>query len=465
MKIRRIIFLLSLVLPLVVGAVESLPDPVEQMREQATQAGRATAKPGDLDPKRIVNESNNFLKEREPEMTAEEYALYQKVVGSLSANPEFALKLLEAMMSEKEPPSPAFEFILGNVYYSAGQTDKAEIRYLSAVKRFPSFIRAWTNLGVLYYTADRYAEAAPCFSKAITLGDREPDSFGLLGYCMERTSNIVAAEMAYMQALSGNPNNTDWMEGLLRIYIQGRQYGRAESLVRSLIKLRPGKTEFWLAHANILLAQNRKTEALIVLEATVGAGLAGPEELNLLGDLYAEQGLSREAAGIYCKILTVTPDIGERKLLRFAQVLIAAGKLPEAEEVLQRLPAQLTPAGRVNLLQTKADLLAARQRWPEARRVLEELLQIAPLNGRALLGLGATYAAEDDLVHATFAFEAAYQISDSCYRASLELANIELKNRHYDKCVEYLKKALSIEKTDAVEDFLARVKTLGAGDT
>ena len=42
----------------------------------------------------------------------------------------------------------------------------------------------------------------------------------------------------------------------------------------------------------------------------------------------------------------------------------------------------------------------------------------------------------------------------------LELANIELKNRHYAKSVEYLQKALSIEKTDAVEDFLARVKTM-----
>ena len=53
-----------------------------------------------------------------------------------------------------------------------------------------------------------------------------------------------------------------------------------------------------------------------------------------------------------------------------------------------------------------------------------------------------------------------HQIAGSTYRASLELVNIELKNRHYDKCVEYLQKALSIEKTDAVEDFLVRVKTL-----
>jgi hypothetical protein len=49
--------------------------------------------------------------------------------------------------------------------------------------------------------------------------------------------------------------------------------------------------------------------------------------------------------------------------------------------------------------------------------------------------------------------------------ASLELANIEVKNRHYAKCVEYLQKALSIEKSDAVEDYLTRIKTLVSKDS
>ncbi len=158
------------------------------------------------------------------------------------------------------------------------------------------------------------------------------------------------------------------------------------------------------------------------------------------------------------------PETGERKLLHFAQVLVAAGKLREADDVLARLPTALSPTGRLASLQAKADLLAARRQWREARTVLTELLQSAPLNGHALLALGATYTAEDDLIHAAFAFEQALQIADSSYRASLELANIELKNRHYDKCAEYLKKALSIEKSEAVEDYLTRVKTLMTGD-
>jgi tetratricopeptide (TPR) repeat protein len=413
-----------------------------------------------LDPKRIINESNGFLKEREPEMTAEEYALYEKVVEMISTQPDFALKLLEAMISEKEPPSPAFEFILGNAYYAAGQTVRAETCYRSAVKRYPSFLRAWTNLGMLYYTADRFTEAIPCFSKSVALGDREPVTFGLLGYCLEKMGNVVPAEMAYMQALAGDPTNGDWMEGLLRIYIQGKQNDRAGSLVRNLIKERPTEARYWLTYANILLADHRKLEAIALLEASAGTGVAGVDELNLLADLYAEQKLIPEAVAIYQKILVPAPELGEQKLLHLAEVLIADQQWQQAKDVLAKLPAQLSAEGGIALLQARSDIFAAQKKWPEARTELQKLLQIAPLNGKALLSLGRTYAAEDDLPRATLAFEAAIQIPDYTYRASLELANIELKNRHYEKSVEYVEKALKIERTAPVEDYLARIRTL-----
>ena len=423
-------------------------------------AARADDGPPKLDPKRIINESSGFLKEREPEMTAEEYALYEKVLTMLTTKPEFALRLLEAMMNDKEPASPAFEFILGNAYYAAGQTDKAEASYLSAVKRYPTFLRAWNNLGVVYYAGQKYAEAIPCFSQSVILGDRTPLTFGLLAYCLEQDHNIVPAEMAYMQALSSDPNSADWKEGLLRIYIQGRQFGRSEWLLKNLIKQRPQEARFWLAYANVLLAQNRKLEATAVLEAASSAGVAGTNEINLLADLYADQNLVPEAVAVYRKIMAVSPDLGERKLLNLAAMLVANGSLPQANDILSALKARLTPEGRLSYLQVRADLLSTQKKETEARQELEELLKLDPLNGRALLSLGHSYAVDGDFPRATFAFEAAFRVPESTYRACLELATVELKVRHYDKTVQYLEKALSIEKTPAVQDLLVRVRPL-----
>jgi tetratricopeptide (TPR) repeat protein len=427
--------------------------------------GVASASDPKLDPKRIINESNSFLKEREPEMTEEEYALYQKVVTMLSSNPEFALKLLEAMMSDKEPPSPAFEFILGNAYYAAGQIEKSETNYLSSVRRYPTFLRAWVNLGILYYSSGRYGDAIPCFSKAVVLGDRDSTTFGLLGYCLQKQGDLVSAEMAYMQALSGDPSNVDWKEGLLAICIEGKQLTRAESLVKNLIKAQPTDTRYWLTYANILLSEGRKVEATVLLETAAGTGVANVEELSLLGDLYGEQKMVPEAAEIYRRVLASSPEMGEKEILHYAEVLISGGRLDDAERVLGTMKPEDASRGGVELLRTRADLLAAEKKWPEERRVLDQLLTIAPLDGQALVSLGRAYAAEDDVARATLAFEGAYRIQSSAYVASLELANIEVKNRHYAKCVEYLQKALSIEKSDAVEDYLTRIKTLVSKDS
>lgn len=458
--LRLLVLLILPVLPAV--ADDAAMDEMLRM----TQAGSRAAEHNNpkLDPKRIISESAGFLKEREPEMTAEEYALYERVVTMMNTKPDFALKLLEAMINDKEPPSPAFEFILGNAYYAAGNNEKAEASYNHAVQRYPTFLRAWANLGVIYYTTGRYPQAVTCFSKCVTLGDRDPTTFGLLAYSLEQEKRVVQAEMAYLQALAGDPANTDWLEGLLRIYVEGRQYGRAEWLVKDLIKQKPRETRFWLVYANIMLSQNRKLEAIALLEATVGTGIAGPGELGLLADLYADQKMVPEAIATYQRVMAATPELGERKLLTLADLMIYSGNLPQAQKVLESLDRKLTPAGWTGYLLSRADLQVAQGRWADARATLDGLLKTEPLNGRALLSLGKVYVAEGNLPRAQLAFEAAYQIPDSLYRACLELATIELKNRHYDKTVEYLEKALSIQKTAPVQDFLARVKPLLAAN-
>lgn len=459
MSIARKFFLFALLLPAYGMALDDVDLNQFNIDHQLHQKSGPK-----LDPKRIINQSNSFLKEREPEMTEEEYALYEKIVNIMGSNAELAVRLLEGMMSEKQRPSPAFEFILGNAYYNVGKTDQAEKRYRSAVERYPTFVRAWNNLGVLYYTENRFADAATCFSKSIALGDHDSTTFGLLGYSLERGEDYISAEMAFMQALGGDPANADWKEGLLRICISEKQNARAEGLVKKLIKDHPQEARYWLMFANILVSENRKLEAIVLLESAVGTGVAGPDELALLGDLYAGQRLFPEAIAIYQKLPAPATLTGEKKLLAFAQMLIATGKLPEAKQVLDSFKTELTPEGQIALHQAKADWFLAKKSLPEARREIDSLLQLAPFNGRALLTQGRIYIAENDPSRATLAFEAAYRVDDTRYVASLELANIELKNRHYAKSVEYIQKALTIEKSPAIEDYLARVKTLVVND-
>ncbi len=453
-------FVLGLLLLAPAPAQTNLDEHLQFRQMNELQENSTAKKKPALDPKRIINESSGFLKEREPEMNAEEYAIYERVVTMLSTKPEFALKLLEAMVNEKEPPSPAFQFILGNAYYATGDLPKSEAAYLDAIKRYPTFLRAWNNLGVLYYSDQRYADAVRCFSKCATLGDRDPLTYGLLGYSLEQERKIVPAEMAYMQALSGDPNNTDWLEGLLRIYIQGKQYARAEWLARDLIRQRPADARFWVTFADILLAQNRRLEAIALLEVCMGTGIAGTTEQDVLAGLYAEQHLVPEAIDAYRRVMRALPDLGERKMLTFARVLTSDGRFADAERVFTALNGHVSPAALTDYRLARSELLMAQQKWPQAGTELEEVVRAEPLNGRALLGLGRAYAAQGNLPRAQLTFEAAVRVPDTTYRASLELATLELRNRHYDKTVLYLEQALGIEKSAPVQDLLARVRPL-----
>ena len=107
MRAIRYFFLLGLLAPLLaLGANEA---DLDQFNLNNLRAQKVAPKGPQLDPKRIINQSNSFLKEREPEMTEEEYALYEKIVTILAdAGTRYQSKLYNpAFLREKNLPAPA----------------------------------------------------------------------------------------------------------------------------------------------------------------------------------------------------------------------------------------------------------------------------------------------------------------------------------------------------------------------
>jgi tetratricopeptide (TPR) repeat protein len=412
-----------------------------------------------LDPNRIINDSYAFLKDREPQMTETEYALYEKVVPMAATQPQFALTLLEGMVGD-EDSSAAFDFVLGNVYYEQKRLPEAESRLRRAVEKFPTFIRAWDNLGVLYFTDERYADAVPCFTKAITLGDMQARLYGLLAFSLLKSGSPVASEFAYMQAYTLDPANVDWIQGLLSAYLDAKQYASAETLLRKLVTLKPRETRFWMTLANVLVNESRKLDAAATLETAASLGLLDADGREVLGDLYTELELYPEAVSVYSALATTDPKLGIERLLRYANALIGESKLEPAEGILKKLESGLPESFRVPYLQAWADLGMARDDHAQALDRLRELLKLDPLNGRALLAEGEIYENAGDAERATFAYEAATEVADSAYTAYLHLANIELTAQHYDEALASVEKALAIQKSPALEEHAARIRGL-----
>lgn len=413
-----------------------------------------------LDPNRIINDSFGFLKDREPEMTETEHALYEKIVPMVATQPELALKLLESMMAATDT-SPAFDFVLGNVYFEQKKLTEAEARYKRAVGKFPTFIRAWDNLGVLYYTVGRYADAVPCFSKVITLGEWLPRNLGLMAYCLAQSGNSLAAEMAYTQAYALEPTNTDWIEGLLSTYLDSGQVAQAESLLRQLVRLKPREIHFWRLLVRNLVTQDRKLDAIAMLEVASSLGVLDDDGIVMMGDLFVDLKMHGEAVLTYARVSKGAAPIGVERMLRYARALIAERNLPLAEmTILAASAMELPKESKAGLLQAKAELARAREDWKQARAFWEELVSLDPLNGRAQLDLGQAYQRLGEPDRATFALEAAAAVAESAFVANLHLANLKVKTGHYPEALVFIDKALSLQKTAELLNFQARVKAL-----
>jgi tetratricopeptide (TPR) repeat protein len=418
-------------------------------------SGRAPPK---LDPKRIINESYSFKRNAEPEMTEDEYALYEKIVQMISVQPEIALKLLETIIAGSQKPTPAFEFVLGNVYYSNSRADLAEQHYRKAIAAYPTFTRVWSNLGALLYGQGRYEEAGKCLTKTIESGDRDAHTLGLLAYCLEKTGQKTAAEMDYIQALGLDPGNTDYIEGLVGLYYEGHQFERAEALLGQLVRLKPDDRHNWLLYANVLTSQNRPFEAMAVLQAAQSLDLLETDGLLVLGDLYQKGHFYREATQTFLELRKTSAKISAECLLACAESLTSDGKLSEAEEALAAIDFEIPADARVRLLMARANLYSARHDDRRQKEQLDAALALEPLNGKTLLALGRFYKAQDDVARAEMVLEAAVGQAESAYRACIELADTALKTRRYQRGLDYLERAMNLEKTVPLQQYIAKIK-------
>jgi len=431
-------------LPLVLGS--GLP---------LAQAERAAPK---IDPQQVINESYGFRRNSEPEMTEQEYALYEKVVAMVRTQPDLAVKLVESLVSASGQQSPAFEFVLGNIYYTNNRSELAEQHYRKAIALHPEFTRAWSNLGAMLYSQGRYSEAADCLVKTIEDGERDAHTLGLLAYCLKKTGRRTAAEMDYIQALGLDPANADYLGGLVEIYHEEHKYAQAEALLGQLIELEPKSRQNWLLYADVLKAQDRPLEAIAILESAHSLGLVGTDGLLVLGDLYEKGGFHREATATFRELRNDSVKLGAERLLAYAESLIASGQLPAAGEAIKAIDFELPPEQQLQLHLVKAEFYAARGEPDRQKEELDAVLAADPLNGRALLAVGKFYKARNETARADLALEAAAQQPAWTYRACVELADLAIKTRRYQRGLDYLQRAAALDQTIPLQPYIDKIK-------
>lgn len=428
--------------------------------------------------------SYGFLSEVEPKVSADEQAALATIREKFDqskfreAETELArfIQETEKPTDPKKAPaeiSPAMVFVLGNLYFQADRPDQARREFLEAIRRFPRFRRAHTNLAYLYISQNKINEAMPMLQKAIELGENSARVYGLLGYGHLHQKNPVAAEIAYRQAYLLDASSRDWKLGLAQALMAQEKYPEAANLIGTLIEQNPNDKQLWLQQTNAYLAMERKEDAIINLETLRLKGIADETNLNLLGNLHMDRNEPQLALLAYLAAMDKASVLDVSRALKSARILNDYGFPDKAEQFIARIRTKtgdkLPPADLTALLLTEVRISQAKDETDRTGALLDQLVGLNPANGEVLVEL----ARHKDLLsrdeaneekRAAFVNEArtnyqlAARIEAVAYQANLALGQMLVRERRYPEALTHLQAALTLKKSESLEQYTSRVR-------
>ncbi len=442
---------------------------VRAIEDTSTRAGNETAQ---IDLAAIWNDptfqkqfvgSYGINADIEPRITPDEVKILEKIRPFMADNLPQAEAMLENLI--KPDSSATLDFTLGGIRFQREEYPRALEAYQRAVGKFPSFRRAWRNLGLIEARDGHYDEAIKAFTRMIELGGGDGYSFGLLGFAYASKQDYQAAETAYRNALLLQPENSEWRLGLTRCVFKQGKFEDAAALLDVLITRYPDKAEFWLLQAHTFLGLKQPLKAAGNLEALDLLGKATVDSLDTLGDIYVTENLMDLASRAYQRGIDIDTKQPVARPLRSAEVLAARGAMKEARAVAmhvrQVLQPQLDAAANHKLLKLEARLSMAEGIGdPETAKVLELIVQEDPLDGEALMLLGQDCSQHGEPDRAIFWYERAESLEAFEINARVRHAQVLVGMGRYGDAIPLLRRAQESKPRDDVARYLDQVERI-----
>ncbi|MCI0586087.1 MAG: tetratricopeptide repeat protein [Planctomycetes bacterium] len=399
----------------------------------------------------------------EPRVTPEEVTVLERIRPRMADDLPGAEDLLKKMM--KKDCSAILDFTLAGIQFQQDRMEEALENYQKAVAKFPSFRRAWRNLGLIHVRAGRTDEAIHAFVRMIELGGADAYSYGLLGFSYSAKQDFQPAEAAYRLALLLQPDNTEWRLGLARCVFKQEKFEDAATVLDMLIARYPDKAEFWLLQAHAFLGKKQPLKAAENLEAVDRLGKATVDSLQTLGDIYASESLMDLAARAYRRSIDVDPNQPLSRPLRSAEVLAARGAVTEARQVASHIREtwgkRLEEADRRRLLKLEARLsMAEGAGSAETAGLLEEIVKIDPLDGEALMLLGQHYSRQNEPDRAILYYERAASLEAFEANAKVRHAQVLVGLGRFSEAVPLLRRAQEAGPREDVARYLDQVERI-----
>lgn len=403
--------------------------------------------------------------EVEPQLDAADQALMEQVMTLMGGPQGLAKSRLLIQKNITRKSSAVLDFTLGNIYFQEEKYPEAVRWFQRAIMKFPTFLRAHKNMGLVHLRQEEFKAARGSLNTAVSLGARDALTMGLVGFACAAEGDHASAETAYRQAILLQPEQAEWKTGLAKSLFQQHRYDDAAAVCHELIAMAPDQPMYRQLKANALLGMKEPMKAAAVLEWLDLAGHASPANLNTLGDIYINEGAMDLAAGAYIRAIKRSGEPSPDQLIRNTEVLAARGGYEAAGPLIDQtriaLGDRLADKDRARLLKVEARIaLGSGANDKEHALLLEEIVRLDPMDGDALMALGSYYARNGELDRGILQFERAASLEKFEADACLRHAQTLVKAGRYAGAVPLIKRSLELRPRDEVSGYLVQVERL-----
>jgi tetratricopeptide (TPR) repeat protein len=406
--------------------------------------------------------------EVEPPIAKAELAILEIVRPMMAEDLAKAESTLRAAIGDDS--SAMLWFTLGGIQFQQERLPEALESHRLAVTRFPSFRRAWRNLGFINARLGNHDDTIKSFTRFVELGGADAYAFGFLGYSHMAKGDHQPAEAAFRNALLLQPTNTQWRQGLVQCTIKQKKFEDAVALLDVLIANNPEKAELWLLQAHAYLGLQQSLRAAENFEVLDRMAKSTVDTSFTLGDIYVNERLPTLAVAAYSKAVSMDIRQPVARPMRAAEGLAARGMLDEAKKVTAAMRRymlkDMDPADQRKLLKLEARFAMANGSGSaEMVKLLEEIVQLDPLDGEALLLLARHWQHQGDPERAIFWYERAGGVAASEAEAKVRHGQILVSSGRYADALPLLRRAQQVKPREDVARYIEQVERLARSRT
>jgi tetratricopeptide (TPR) repeat protein len=307
---------------------------------------------------------------------------------------------------EANPASPTGYTEYGRFLTYADRDDDAEAQFKNAIAADKASVEPREAIADFYVTSRQFEKAEAAYKDLVQLQENSPESRLELAefYTASDRKDDAIAELN--DILTGTPEYVRARYKLGQIHLDRKEFDKVDEQLAALLKINDEDVEALQLKARSEMQQNKSEDAVKDLEEVLKKYPSGREPLYLMAQAKLSLGQIDQAKAFLADLDRYHPTYLKPGLLKIQVALLAGdpdAAIKQANDVLTKadaananpdLTAQAIQDLHVRALSSRGLAYLELGKLAEAKKDLQDILNLSPRSSSAMVNLAKVFAAE-----------------------------------------------------------------------